>query len=57
MSNFRSWYIRNQDKLTWFVIGWCGYGAVQSLTEGKYVSAAVLALLAYGNYKLDKIKL
>jgi hypothetical protein len=57
MSNFRSWYIRNQDAITWFIIGWLSMACLDSLIRGSYGWAAVQALLAYGNYKLNSVKM
>ena len=57
MSKFRNWYVRNQDAITWFIIGWCSFAALDNLANGNYIWAAVMALLAYGNYKLEKIKM
>ena len=57
MSNFRNWYDRNQDAITWFIVGWCSFSALDNLVNGHYIWAVVMALLAYVNYKLGKVKL
>jgi uncharacterized membrane protein len=53
----RNWYVRNQDKITWFVIGWLSFALAENLLEGDYVWAGVLALLVWLNVKLEKIRL
>lgn len=57
MSNFRNWYVSNQDKITWFIVGWCSFAALDNLIVGSYIWSAILALMAYANYKLEKIRL
>ena len=57
MSGFRNWYSRNQDAITWFVIGWLSMACLDSLIRGSYGWAAVQALLAYVNYKLAAVRL
>jgi hypothetical protein len=53
----RNWYIRNQDRITWFIVGWLSFASLDNLVNGDYIWAAVLAFLAYCNYKLEKIRL
>jgi hypothetical protein len=57
MDSLRNWYIRNQDAITWFVIGWLVYAGLDSLVEERYVSAMLNFFLAYVNYKFSKIRL
>lgn len=57
MSKFRNWYIDNQDQISWFIIGWCSFAALDRLTEADYVWAAVMAVLAWGNYRLANFRL
>ena len=57
MSQFRNWYIRNQDAITWFIIGWLCYACLDALARGSYGWAAVDAVLAYGNYKLNDFRM
>ena len=57
MSNFRNWYVRNQDAITWFIIGWLSMSCLDSLIRGSYVWAAIQAAIAYANYKLNDIRL
>lgn len=54
MSNFRNWYIRNQDAITWFIIGWLSFSCLDNLASGQYLWAALSGGLAYFNYKLWK---
>ena len=57
MSQFRNWYVRNQDAITWFIIGWLTMGCLDSLLRGNYGWALAQGLLAYGNYKLNSIRM
>ena len=57
MSDFRNWYVRNQDAITWFIIGWLCYASFDSLTKANYISAAVDLGIAYLNYRLISVRL
>lgn len=56
MSYIKNWYVRNQDALTWFVIGFIIMPTIESLVQGNYVSAAIGAFLIWINYKLRKVR-
>ena len=57
MESFRNWYIRNQDAISWFLIGWLTFGTLDSLVNGQYVWAAISAFLVWVNYKLTAVRL
>jgi hypothetical protein len=57
MNGFRDWYIRNQDAITWFFIGWLSMGMFDNLSRGQYLWAAFNAALIWLNYKLISVKL
>jgi hypothetical protein len=57
MSQFRNWYVRNQDAITWFLIGWLAYAGIDNLGQGKYVWGAIDLGLAFINYKLNSVRL
>ena len=57
MSGFRNWYVRNQDAITWFLIGWLTFAGLDNLISGQYGWAAVNFVLAFGNYKMNTIRL
>lgn len=57
MNNFRNWYSRNQDAITWFLIGWLSMGMFDNLFKGDYVWAAVNAAFIWVNYKLISVRL
>ena len=57
LNNFRSWYIRNQDAITWFLIGLLTAGGIDALIEERYISAVINFALAYANYKLSAIRM
>jgi len=57
MSQFRNWYVRNQDAITWFLIGWCTFAGLSDLIDGKYVWAVINFAIAYINYKTNDFKM
>ena len=54
---FREWLIRNQDNITWFVIGSMTYAFVDNLGEGRYGWAFFNAMVIYANVKLRRVRL
>jgi hypothetical protein len=52
MNKFRDWYIRNQDAITWFIIGWLAFGMLDNIVKREYIWALVQAGLIWLNYKL-----
>lgn len=48
--NFRSWYIRNQDAISWFLVGLLTGQGFDQLGRGNYGQAAISFALAYANY-------
>lgn len=57
MNAFRDWYIRNQDAITWFVIGLLTSAFVEHAAKGQYLWALLDAVLIYINYRFSKIRL
>ena len=57
MSQFKNWYVRNQDAITWFIIGWVSLSCINSLAKGDYMWAVFDAVIVYANYKLKDIRL
>lgn len=56
MNAFRDWYIRNQDAISWFLIGLLTGQGLDQLLRGHYVSAAVSFGIAYLNYLANRIR-
>lgn len=54
---FREWYVRNQDAITWFIIGWMCFAGIDNLVSGSYIWSAIDFGLAYINYKLIQVRL
>lgn len=54
MNKFRQWYLNNDIQITWFIIGVCVTGGLDSLSRGNYASAALSFALAYLNYALNR---
>ena len=54
LDKFRSWYLRNQVQITWFLIGWLAFGGFINFGQGNYVEAIVLWVIALINYVFVK---
>ena len=50
LNKFRSWYLCNQEAITWFLIGWLCFGGVIDFGRGDYTSALFLWAIAFVNY-------
>ena len=57
MSGFKNWYVRNQDAITWFIIGWLALALLRALGDGEYMWAAIDAALIWLNYKLVSVRM
>lgn len=53
----RNWYIRNQDAISWFLIGWLSMGLLDNLIRGQYIWAAISAVIIWINYKMISVRL
>jgi hypothetical protein len=53
MNNFRQWYLKYQQEITWFLIGFLVFAGLQDLSVGNYIGAVLSFGLAYINYKLN----
>jgi hypothetical protein len=54
LSGFRLWYLRNQNEITWFLIGFLIASAISSFSRGEYEDMGFSLLLAFANYYLNK---
>lgn len=57
IQKFRNWYVRNQDAITWFLIGWLTLAMIDNIVKQEYIWAVVQAVLIWVNYKLSKVRL
>lgn len=57
MDTIKNWYVRHQDAITWFIIGFLTMGTGNSLAQGNYGWAAITAFLIWTNYKLRTVRL
>jgi len=46
------WFIRNQDKISLFIAGWCALAAIDCFARGDYLWMAVNGALVFVNIKL-----
>ena len=54
MNGIRQWYLKNQNEITWFLIGFLIAASVHSFSAGEYEDAAFSLLMAWANYYLNK---
>jgi len=54
MEKFKFWYLVNQTKITWFVIGWLSLNVVECLGRGDYLNALVSGGIIWLNLALNK---
>ena len=57
MNAFKQWYIRNQDAITWFLIGWLTLQGLHELAKGDYLWAGISFAFAVSNYVLRRVQL
>jgi hypothetical protein len=54
LNNFRNWYLKNQNEITWCLIGFLVAASLSSFSRGEYVDGLFSLLMAYANYLLNK---
>lgn len=54
LDRFRSWYLRNQNEITWFLIGFLIAAALNSFSRGEYADMTFSLALAFANYYLNR---
>jgi len=54
LENFRQWYLKNQNKITWFLIGFFIYGALDNFARGNWTGMAINLLFAGMNYVINR---
>jgi hypothetical protein len=57
MNAFKEWYIRNQDAITWFLIGVLLAQGMGALAKGDYFWAGISFAFAVSNYVLRRVRL
>jgi hypothetical protein len=53
MNSIKTFFLKNQIEITWFLIGVLTLSGLQDLGSGNYISALISFGLAYINYKLN----
>jgi hypothetical protein len=48
--NFRQWYLRNYEAITWFLIGFITLNMLNNLERGNYSGAVLDAFIIAANY-------
>jgi hypothetical protein len=57
MNKIRQWFVRNQDAITWFLIGWLTLQGLHELAKGDYLWAGISFAVAVSNYALNRVRL
>jgi hypothetical protein len=57
MNKIREWYTRNQDAISWFLIGLLSGQALDQLARREYFGALLSAALAAVNYYFVRVRL
>jgi hypothetical protein len=50
LDNFRRWYLRNYEAITWFLIGFITLNLVNNLSRGNYSGAVIDVIIIAANY-------
>lgn len=54
MGRIIDWMKEHNTEISWWIVGWMCFAALDSFFRGNYVFAAIDAGLAYLNYRLWK---
>jgi len=53
-ARIKPWIVRNQHRISWFIIGMMTMSLVHYLSRGDYTNAALCAFIAVANYIMDR---
>jgi hypothetical protein len=53
-ARIKPWIVRNQHRISWFIIGMMTMSLVHYLAQGDYTNAALCAFIAVANYIMDR---
>ena len=56
-AKIRPWMIRNQHRISWFIIGMMVISAVEYLARGDYFNAGLCAFIAVANFVMTKMEM
>lgn len=56
LEKFGEWFIKYNDYISWWLIGWMSFATLDSLGRGNYVFALLDAGVAYFNYHMWKTR-
>jgi hypothetical protein len=57
MNSIKQWYVRNQDAITWFIIGILSLSCLSNLYKGDYSWAAMDVVIIYVNFRLRNVRM
>lgn len=50
----KQWFLRNQNNILWFLIGWLVTSGIRDLLMGNYIGAFISFAIAYVNYAINR---
>ena len=53
-AKIRPWFIRNQSRISWFIVGMMTMSIVHYLAQGDLTNAALCAVIAVANIVMDR---
>jgi len=53
-ARIRPWFVRNQHRISWFIIGMMSMGALDYLAKGDLTNAGLCAFIAIANFIMDR---
>ena len=56
-AKIRPWMVRNQHRISWFIIGMMFMSTVHYLAAGDYTNAGLCVLIAFANFIMDRTEL
>ena len=54
MSKLLQWFRYHNDEITWWIIGWLSFAAIDCILRDNWTMAFIDVVLIYVNYKLWK---
>ncbi len=57
MSKFRNWYVKNQDAITWFIVGVLTVNTIHNLANQEWIWAVVNVVLIWANVRFSDVRL
>jgi uncharacterized membrane protein (DUF4010 family) len=53
-AKIRPWFIRNQHRISWFIVGMMTISSVEYLAKGDFMNAGMCVFIAVANIIMDR---